>query len=94
MGWMRVDREVLADLQIPGQSAASCAAPPSLPLWGDRVDVRHGIAQTAGKSGWNLDNPTESTAALYHRLQFMGTNSPDEWKPRIQILSLEACRNG
>ena len=37
-------------------------------------------------------DPTDSTAAFYQRLQFMGTNSPDDWKPRIRIINLDLCR--
>jgi len=37
-------------------------------------------------------DPTASLAALYHRLQFTGTTSPDVFLPRIKILDLALCR--
>jgi hypothetical protein len=39
-------------------------------------------------------DPTESSAAFYYRLQMTGTILPDDFKPRIDIKDLSACRKG
>ena len=38
-------------------------------------------------------DPTESSAAFYHRLQFSGTNDTDKFEPRIKIENLALCRS-